>query len=534
MTNRLVYHDDLDGSFKALDPAKATGVAIPAFAIGNALPAAGQTVGEGYLVAPTRTGYLWDGNRWLPIVPSALLNYATDAAVFADTAQQAGSYAVSNATGNLFVSLGGGRWKQQGIRTYTTEATLLADTTAVDSSVGYAVDTGLHYARVGAAWRPMSIRQFANEAAMRAKTTGNLNGQIAVTLLENKIYLWDGSRWTGNPFSYYATEAALLVATEADGVLAIAGDTSVPFIRTAGTWNRLAGATMTSGITAPASAATGDMFYNVVEKKLYVRGSTTWDAVSGGATVAATAPATPQTGQLWYDTTGQELKTWNGTAWVNSYGDFNRIAEGHYRIETTGTTPAHLELYNGGSPKNAGILTRDNAGPVFWTQQSDLTNTNFMEVDINGAVTFPHSRYAILAAKKNVNWHPGAANVWEDQSYTITNLASYVPVGHLYKIEVSVKAFKYHDGNLYLAGKIETAQGVVDARAGWARIDKMTEHTTSSHMYLSDINTVTDASGIASITLRSFGEGGQNGDRQIWGEILIWDLGLATNVPDFS
>ena len=280
MTNRLVYHDDVDGSLRALDPAKATGIAIPAFSIGNALPTAGQTVGEGYLVAPTKTAYLWDGNRWSPITPSPILNYATDAAILADKTQPPGSYAVSNATGNLFTAMTGGTWKQQGVRTYATQAALIADVVQVAGALGFATDTKLHFAWDGARWVPMSVQIFATEALLLAKITGNVNSQIAVAQDTSRLFVWDGAKWDGQPFRNYATETALLAATPVNGTLAVADDTAVPFIRAAGIWKRLAGSNITVGAALPTTGiATGDLFYNITDGNLSIRGSTAWEKV---------------------------------------------------------------------------------------------------------------------------------------------------------------------------------------------------------------------------------------------------------------
>ena len=396
MSKFLTVYDDVSHALEALDPKNATGIGLPAFAIGNSLPAAGQVVGEGFLVAPTKTGYLWDGTRWVPIVPSALLNYATDALVLADKTQSPGSYATSSATGNLFIALTGGLWHQVGVRSYATEAGMKADTNALEGDTAWTQDTnqlwyfvggkwftlGTHYYATEAAliadlanagggavacaidtgllfsapttnlvtsWQPMSIAQFPDEAHMRAKTTDNVANQIAITQDTHRIYVWNGTRWTGSPTEYFATEAALLAATADAGTLGIAGDTAKAYIRTSTGWNPLAGPTMTAGIALPTTGmATGDMFYNITTKTLYVRGSSTWDAVSGGGVQvfadASHFPTTKKAGDTYFAQDSKQLYVveTDGTATATDLKVLDQhTLRGDVTLGTNATTPGN-------------------------------------------------------------------------------------------------------------------------------------------------------------------------------------------------
>ena len=54
------------GRLMGIDPANATGVALPAFKAGNGPPpAAGSLVGEGYLDKTSGSAFLWDGAKWV-------------------------------------------------------------------------------------------------------------------------------------------------------------------------------------------------------------------------------------------------------------------------------------------------------------------------------------------------------------------------------------------------------------------------------------------------------------------------------------
>jgi len=574
MTKYLTVYDDADHTLNALDPKNATAIGLPAFAIGNALPAAGQVVGEGFLVSPTKTGYLWDGTRWVAIVPSALLNYATDALVLADGSQSPGSYATSQATGNLFISMAGGAWHQVGVRSYATETAMKNDLNAVEGDTAWTQDTnqlwyfnagkwftlGVHYYATEAAliadqannaggavacamdtgllfscptqlpalWQPMSIAQFATEAAMRAKTTDNVAHQVAITQDTHRIYVWNGTRWTGSPTEYFATEAALLAATADAGTLGIAGDTAKAYIRTSTGWNPLAGPTMTAGIALPTTGmATGDMFYNITTKTLYVRGGSTWDAVSGGATVSATAPATPQTGQLWYDTTAtvKELKTWDGTAWVTAYDQIKRVGDGHIIIESG--TQTQLELQSHGGGQNTGIKLRSSAGPAFWWETNAGPYDDFMQVAADGVVTFPHTAIPRLVGKQAINHHKYGASVWEETYHTITGIQNYVPLGNMYKIEVDLRGRTFHSAKLYMQTKWIGVTG-----NGYLRLEAGVEDTTQ----IGVTRTLTGICANANIQLEilTYGEGGGNGDREVIGNMLVWDLGPPGNIRDIT
>jgi hypothetical protein len=294
----------------------ASAIALPAFRSGPALPAAGTTPGEAFLNTTSNTAFVWTGNVWEPIVPSALLVYPDDSAVLADGGQPAGTYAASAATGNLFI-MGSAGWRQIGVRSYPTAAGLLADT-PMEGSLGLALDersvwvrgatdwmcisvrhfpdfatldawtpadgaqaldvgTGIAYLRVNGAWRSGSVLM-DTEANVMALTTTKA-GQMAVASDTGRLWVYDGTAWVGSPIVYYVTEVALLAATPADGVLAMAEDTGLIYGRMGGAWRR---------VNSPTS------------------------------TVANAVPATPAAGDIWLDTSGADpaLKTYTGAAWV--------------------------------------------------------------------------------------------------------------------------------------------------------------------------------------------------------------------------
>ena len=193
MTKSLVIHDDTTNTLESLNPNNATAVAIPAFAIGNVLPAAGQAVGEGFLVSPTKTAYLWDGAKWVPIVPAALITYPTDAALLADRAQPPGSYALAISTGNLYSVRADGVWRRVGVRVYATQADMTADTTAVLGDMGFATDTKTHYTYDGAAWVRIGGPIITLGATLPA--TGFSSGDFFFDTAKKLLYVRSATAW---------------------------------------------------------------------------------------------------------------------------------------------------------------------------------------------------------------------------------------------------------------------------------------------------------------------------------------------------
>jgi hypothetical protein len=146
MTRRVLVVAETDpadtdhGKMFGLDPNQATGVAIPAFRMASGVPVAGSTLGEGVYDTAHQQGFVWDGTAWKPIAPNPIKTFNTEAALLADTAAAVGVYATAGDTGNLFIRRAAG-WAQVGIKQYATAALLLADA-VVQGCVGEALDEG--------------------------------------------------------------------------------------------------------------------------------------------------------------------------------------------------------------------------------------------------------------------------------------------------------------------------------------------------------------------------------------------------------
>lgn len=277
----VVEQDPADAQYGALfglDASQASGVPIPAFQSGPALPAVGTVEGQGFIVTTSRQGFVWANSRWVPIAPSPVITYPTEAQLLADGAQPPGSYGAAGDTGNMFIMTPTG-WRMVGIRTYANQAALQADNPG-DGAMGLTLDDDTLYVRAGGVWRAETTRVLPDLAAVKAWTpalgaeatetadglsfirgaagwlpkstwqvpleatllarTDMLSGQIAVAMDTGHRFLWNGTAWVGEPIRHYPTEAELLAdATAAEGVLAWGDDTGLVFARSNGIWKRL-------------------------------------------------------------------------------------------------------------------------------------------------------------------------------------------------------------------------------------------------------------------------------------------------------
>jgi len=141
---------------------------------------------------------------------------------------------------------------------------------------------------------------------------------IGVATDTGKLYYADGAAWIGQPFRDYPTEAGLLAATPADGVMAVAVDTGKVYYRAAGAWVGVGGNAIPVGTTDPAiaAAAAGDLFFNSTsnQAKVFVGGA--WKPIAPGvlndlADVDTTTPANDKE-TLVYDAANKIFKPGKG------------------------------------------------------------------------------------------------------------------------------------------------------------------------------------------------------------------------------
>jgi hypothetical protein len=185
------------GKMFAVDPSAASGIPLPSFKMVSVLPKVGNIIGEGYFVTTSRTGFAWDGRIFQPITPTSLLTYATDAAVYSDSTQPPGSYAVSSETGNFFI-MGQSGWRAANSRTYSDLATANTETNVNNGQIAWLIAEQMLVVRVGTRWeRVVDTPRMTVSAAL---PTTPVAGDMHYDPANKKLQIYDGSVWA---WAYY-------------------------------------------------------------------------------------------------------------------------------------------------------------------------------------------------------------------------------------------------------------------------------------------------------------------------------------------
>jgi hypothetical protein len=137
-----------------------------------------------------------------------------------------------------------------------------------------------------------------------------------------------------------------------------------------------------------------------------------------------------------------------------------------------------------------------------------------------------------IVAKKSIDHHKYSADgEWAQSTQTVTDISKYVPIGNIFKAEIIARAGVYHGGNLTLRAQIQMP--FVSGGVEWAQfrcnlIPEATDKGSINHA-------ATGVSAVGSINFNLWSwTDAANKDRQIIGDLLIWDLGPSSWIPDFS
>jgi hypothetical protein len=190
MSKQLAVYDTIDRRIYGLDPANAGGIPLPAFQVGNVIPASGSLVGEGYLHRTTGIPYIWDGSNWVEVALPVIVRVADDNAALNDPLPD-GTVILSEATGNIWtVETGGGRLSL-GLRVYPTQASLNADTPP-NGTLAFATDTGEFSVRTGGAWAALAHQ---GVTVGTAAPTTPVTGDLWLDTSANKLKFYSGTGW---------------------------------------------------------------------------------------------------------------------------------------------------------------------------------------------------------------------------------------------------------------------------------------------------------------------------------------------------
>jgi hypothetical protein len=267
------------GRMFVINPNQASGIPIPAFRTVATTPATGTLVGEGILNTTSGVPYVWDGLRWNSIVPPSIITYPTDADVLNDGAAAAGTYAFSQATGNLFVRYtsapGTDVWREIGIMKFPTEAGLLAATPA-DGSIAYAVDSGNYWNRIGTTWEPFGVNL---DTEAHLLSVNPADGAMSYAIDTNRF--WTRLNGTWQPLGVYSdTEAAIHATSPQNGTVAYATDTGNMFARVNGGWSAIGVIHNTNAAILASTEPDGTLAYATDLHDLWARIDGAWQPIS--------------------------------------------------------------------------------------------------------------------------------------------------------------------------------------------------------------------------------------------------------------
>jgi microcystin-dependent protein len=138
--------------------------------------------------------------------------------------------------------------------------------------------------------------------------------------------------------------------------------------------------------------------------------------------------------------------------------------------------------------------------------------------------------YPRLAGNKAIEHHTYGSNSWEETTIPIADISRWIPTGHLYKLELDARLMSFHGGNAYLNTYFTGTALYGNAAARGDQQSVLVPAQTPHAGYSRHITGLNAAGGnlivhIASTTTAS------NGDRQVFGELLLWDLGLDADLP---
>jgi microcystin-dependent protein len=137
--------------------------------------------------------------------------------------------------------------------------------------------------------------------------------------------------------------------------------------------------------------------------------------------------------------------------------------------------------------------------------------------------------YPKLVAKNVISHHMYGTSTWEETTSVITNVQAYVPAGHLYKFEFDARLVVYHGG----AGSLHTkfSGSALYGNAGASGELATTEDPPGPGHSRTIVGP--SVAGPLTLTVKSRTDT-SNGDRQAFGQCLLWDLGPEAAIPSYT
>lgn len=189
--------------------------------------------------------------------------------------------------------------------------------------------------------------------------SGQPSGTAWLNSDNGHLQIWDGSVWhpaTGGRSSIGASAPTSPQPAQGD----IWWSPTGPQIYDGSAWDDAVLPGIETATTAPATASTGDMYYNTTTHKLMVYDGATWNAVNG-VTVASSAPSGLPAGSIWLNDSTHVLSVYDGSAWVATGFTEPSGGAAAYGRTTAGAWEAVLPLTGG---TLSGALTAQNGVTV--------------------------------------------------------------------------------------------------------------------------------------------------------------------------
>jgi hypothetical protein len=140
--------------------------------------------------------------------------------------------------------------------------------------------------------------------------------------------------------------------------------------------------------------------------------------------------------------------------------------------------------------------------------------------------------YPRLVGNKSIDHHFYGTTGWDESTVVITNVQTFVPAGHLYKLEADLRLNLFHGGVANLKTHF-TGTALYGNASAIGELLSLVDTSVSTPGYSRSITGIS-AAGNITLHILSKAPGASNGDRQAFGEVLLWDLGPDADIPTLS
>lgn len=444
--------------------------------------------------------YVRTSKHWRPVS----IWEADEATIRAATWCLNGQEAVAGDTGRTFTRIRD-QWIEEPINHFATEALLLA-ATAVNGTLAWADDTNVVFTRAGNAWHRLQGPQ-VSVGDTQPTTPGA--GDQWYKQTRGQLTIWDGTKWrTSAPADNRAWEADVVMGANAtvgnqiilaknitpanDGVYITIVDSQVGHNsgRSAFAIHCFATDSVGNASAAPVHMEVANTRFSNLH--WFWKDST--DSYVIAATISeACVGATFKVGMF------------------SATADLSAVKPDGFATSTDGT---------------AGTVIEAKAYPL--RIPAGTANDQVLKWDGDSweATSLSTTGASKLIAKKDLAFHHFDKDTWQEvYSRWVKPSAMGVPVGHLVMVIMSIKVKKYHGGSIKLSSLL-TSDADSAADAGWTEYASAgTAHELAGSIDRTLVCKIDDAERKIYYAANSYGVGGNNGDRQGWGYIAMWDMG---------